>query len=265
MRDYSCPSSTKVRAGMQPTRLFYNSPDICLTHHAGTPRSRNMRILSCALLSTVLALGSVSAGSFGGPAPFRNGSPLSTGNDGSYQGTMSGTNLTGIVGFAISGGIQTSQVSRNSWIAFADGQILRGSVSAAIEINKITGILDSGGSNLATDENGSVLIPQVIAVGATATSGSFQATLDQKNPNGKFTGNGTLVGSAGQNLQFIVIAEANEFAIIPSSVVVTLEPNPAIAIPGGSTPETPFSIRGVRVNTSAFSGDQSTSTASLGL
>ena len=64
------------------------------------------------LLVLVATIGLARAGSFAGPPPFTNGSPLQSGTDGTYQAVASGTNLTGVFSFVISGGIQTSDFER---------------------------------------------------------------------------------------------------------------------------------------------------------
>ena len=57
-------------------------------------------LCSFALLAAAAAS---QAGSFGGPPPFTDLSPLQSGIDGSYQATMRGTNLTGVMRFAYNG------------------------------------------------------------------------------------------------------------------------------------------------------------------
>ena len=75
------------------------------------------------LLVLVATISLARAGSFAGPPPFTNGSPLQSGTDGTYQAVASGTNLTGVFSFVISGGIQTSDSNAviNSWVFFIDG------------------------------------------------------------------------------------------------------------------------------------------------
>ena len=90
------------------------------------------------LLVLVATISLARAGEFAGPPPFTNDSPLQSGTDGTYQAIISGTNVTGVFSFVISGGLQTSDQSAtiNSWVFFVDGNIFRGSVVAAISRRK---------------------------------------------------------------------------------------------------------------------------------
>ena len=86
------------------------------------------------LLILIATIGLARAGSFAGAPPFTNNSPLLSGMDGIYQAVASGTNLTGVFSFQISGGVQTptQNVTLNSWVFFVDGNVIQGSVAAAI-------------------------------------------------------------------------------------------------------------------------------------
>ena len=98
------------------------------------------------LLVLVATINLARAGEFAGPPPFTNDSPLQSGTDGTYQAIVSGTNITGVFSFVISGGLQTSDQSAtiNSWVFFVDGNIFQGSVTAAISRGKVAGILNGG-------------------------------------------------------------------------------------------------------------------------
>jgi hypothetical protein len=98
------------------------------------------------LLVLVATISFARAGSFAGPPPFTNESPLLSGMDGTYQAVASGVNLTGVFSFVISGGIQTSTSSSviNSWVFFIDGNIVQGPVVAAISQTAVVGILSGG-------------------------------------------------------------------------------------------------------------------------
>ena len=80
--------------------------------------------LSLLVLIATINLARASAG----PPPFTNGSPLTTGTDGTYQAVAEGVNLTGVFSFVIRGGLQTSDQSTtiNGWVFFVDGNIFQG-------------------------------------------------------------------------------------------------------------------------------------------
>ena len=114
------------------------------------------------------------AGSFGGPGPFRNGSPLPTGTDGTYNASFQGENLSGVFRFSINSGTQQGDVvlppmelinppgegvgstgqasgelflpiysSRNNvWIAWYEGIAYRGLTDAMISEGNVSGVLD---------------------------------------------------------------------------------------------------------------------------
>lgn len=123
--------------------------------------------LTVFLLSTALAA-SAFAGSLGGPAPFRNSSPLATGTDGTYNASFRGTNLSGIFRFSIQeggqiGGVVLPSISGprpdpgtanpvvvttatytsryNVWVAWYEGIAYRGLTDAAIMDGAVSGVL----------------------------------------------------------------------------------------------------------------------------
>ena len=106
-----------------------------------------MKAVFC-LLILLASVNLARAGDFAGPPPFTNDSPLQSGTDGIYQAIASGTNLTGVFSFVISNGIQTSTQTRtiNSWVFFVDGNIVQGSVTAAISRGRLAGVLNAGTS-----------------------------------------------------------------------------------------------------------------------
>jgi hypothetical protein len=138
-----------------------------------------------------------SAGSFGGPAPFRNGSPLATGTDGLYNASLRGTNLSGVFRFSISKGSQNlldPDPISNTWVAFYQGNIIRGNTDAAIIENKVSGTLDPliprpdqgiqpGIPGLAVQSPGAFLLQ----------GGFFTGSLNQKSPIGSMKGSGQFV------------------------------------------------------------------------
>ena len=121
-----------------------------------------MKIAAASLLLLLAAL-SAQAGSFAGPPPFTNGSPLVSGVDGMYQATARGKNLTGVFRFTYANGSQTSNpqlptgdtVSSlltdpyNDYVFFVEGLVYRGLVQANINTSSIAGVLDNGSANVA--------------------------------------------------------------------------------------------------------------------
>ncbi|HEY5777369.1 MAG TPA: hypothetical protein VIT00_01450, partial [Terrimicrobiaceae bacterium] len=121
-----------------------------------------MKIAAASLLLLLAAL-SAQAGSFAGPPPFTNGSPLVSGVDGMYKATARGKNLTGVFRFTYVNGSQTSnpqlptgdEVSNlltdpyNDYVFFVEGLVYRGLVQANINTSSIAGVLDNGSANVA--------------------------------------------------------------------------------------------------------------------
>ncbi len=177
------------------------------------------------------------AGGFGGPGPFRNGSPLPTGTDGIYSAVANGTNLTGLFSFAIRGGIQTEGSRGNSWVFFVDGQTVRGTTSATVGNGKVVGVLDSGLSTGASNTDGEVTLPIIIYVPGNAGNGFFQGKMDMNSPTGYFDGKGTLSGSPSRVDQIVIVDEGG----------TTVTP---VIIPGSSLGDIAFKFRGSRVATS---------------
>ena len=103
-----------------------------------------------------------------GPPPFKNGSPLQSGTDGTYQAVAEGVNLTGVFSFVISNGIQTSDQSPiiNGWVFFVDGNIFQGSVVAAIAEDDVAGILNGEVTSrgVPTGTNGIVTLPTAFII-----------------------------------------------------------------------------------------------------
>ncbi|HEY8903333.1 MAG TPA: hypothetical protein VIM48_06480, partial [Chthoniobacterales bacterium] len=77
-----------------------------------------MKLPVLCTFAILASIGATHAGSFGGPPPFTDQSPLQSGIDGSYQATARGTNLTGVIRFAYSNGVQSSQATANQYQFF---------------------------------------------------------------------------------------------------------------------------------------------------
>lgn len=203
------------------------------------------------VLSTTLALSlSAQAGGFGGPGPFRNGSPLPSGTDGVYSAVANGTNLTGLFYFTLSGGLQTQGSRGNSWVFFVDGQTLRGTTSANVANGKVAGILDSGVSTAVTDDSGSVTLPIIMYIQGNTANGVFQGTMDMNSPTGYFDGKGYISGTPDR---------VDQIVIINSSAAASVT---SVTIPGSSMEQIDFNFRGSRLSISASTATSSNSTTS---
>jgi len=164
---------------------------------------------SIALLLLAFTAATAHAGSFGGPPPFQNGSPLTTGVDGSYQASARGNNLAGVIRFGISGGIQsfgsaalstdTVQRGDNSWAIFYEGKLYNGLTEAEISDSDVTGVLGAPSSVPAAINNlqtaagiqfTTSTFPQSALLQGQNLSGYFTAKLSQNSPTGSFKGSG---------------------------------------------------------------------------
>jgi hypothetical protein len=221
------------------------------------------------LLVLVATINLARAGSFAGPPPFTNDSPLPSGIDGTYQAVVSGVNLTGVFSFVISDGLQTSDQSTtiNSFVFFVDGTIIQGSVVAAISQSKVVGILNGGTPALGFEANTNPLtLPSafIIPDANNIASGEFSGSISLNSPVGAFEGDGTLQGTPERTDQVLTLNNPTTTNVttnfsgdgltvinIVSEVVVnkdiaTLSP---VVIPGSGIAKTEFDFHGTRVST----------------
>lgn len=200
-----------------------------------------MKFSAFAAALVILGTSSLHAGSFGGPGPFRNDSPLATGIDGTYQAAARATNATGLIRFGIQTGVQSGGPQLNQWIFFAEGTIFRGNTAVVVSEGNITGILDSDDLQLPVGDDGSISLPAVFVVRGTRASGEFSGTIELKNPNGLFYGDGRLIPTPSEEIQIITITD-DPGILDPVTVTPVLL--------GGSTGnEIAFDFRGVRSST----------------
>ena len=184
------------------------------------------------LLVLLVTISFAHAGGLGGPPPFTNGSPLNTGVNGSYQASVRGDNLSGLITFNYTKGVQSTTLTANRWVIFFEGQVFAGNTTVNIMDGNISGILDAStttpvaivNSSSSTSPAGS----QSVTVTSTAPGGFFTGDLDNNSTSGYFKGNGQL-----------------------SSVITTVT---AIVQNGITTNSTtteqvnaPFKVKGVRV------------------
>jgi hypothetical protein len=223
----------------------------------------DMKFLLLLSFSFVLSSTLSHAGNMFGPAAFRNGSPLVSGNDGTYQATARAQNVTGIFRFAYSGGSQTSDPAKNNWIFFINGQIQKGTVQANLSDSNLDGVFDSA-SSVSSSTNSTISLPYIVINQNNNSSGTFSGNLQENSPNGTFTGEGFLQGLPNTNGEVFIIAEGTTVTGTPpntvsrTSVQVGAVP---FTLAGGSIPKTTFSFRGVRTSTSATTATTATQAA----
>lgn len=141
-----------------------------------------------ALLLLAFTAATVHAGSFG-PPPFTNGSPLTSGVTGTYQGSARGKGISGIIRFSYNSDGNPSTTGLNDYIFFVDGTIASGTTEAAIMTNKVVGILTNP-TNIGT--------PPTMGY-FDVLGGSFSASINTKSPTYSFKGNGTIETYVSRN------------------------------------------------------------------
>jgi hypothetical protein len=204
------------------------------------------------------------AGSFGGPGPWNDQSPLQSGIDGSYQATARGVNLTGVFRFAYQNGVQSPTATANQYSFFVDGQVVTGGVTAAINGKNIAGVLGGQDFTVPTNQNGSTELPLVFIVRGNRANGQFDGQMNLEDPMAAFNGKGK-VTPAPVETNTVILIQTNSLddsvIIVDSNSTlgsddVTVTP---FVIPGSSIPETDFTFEGVR--TSVFAQSTTASTA----
>jgi hypothetical protein len=211
------------------------------------------------LLVLIATINLARAGSFAGPPPFTNDSPLPSGTDGTYQAVASGINLTGVFSFVISGGLQTSDQSTtiNGWVFFVDGNIFQGSVVAAISQSEVVGILNGGATTLPFETGEPLTLPSAFVVPGNTASGEFSGSISLNSPVGAFDGEGSLEGTPERIDQLVFITDPTVTEVVQTGTTTTTTTSPStnfqpvfpIRIPGTGIPKTEFDFRGTRVST----------------
>lgn len=156
--------------------------------------SHSMKTSIASLFLLVFTACFAQAGSFGGPPPFTNGSPLLSGVDGTYQASIRGNNLSGIMKFTYSNGVQTvTTVGDNIYVIFYEGQVISGFADIAINDGSVFGIFENASTFSVTTTTNSV----TTATGTVSTvvtlnppSGYFNGSIDNDSANGNFQGDG---------------------------------------------------------------------------
>ncbi len=226
-------------------------------------------LCTLAALATLGSAATSQAGSFGGPGPFNNLSPLSSGIDGSYQATARGENLTGIIRFAYQNGVQTQIPGANTYVVFVNGNVVSGNVSASITGKDLAGVLGGQDFQVPTSNNGSVQLPAVIVVRGNRANGFFEGSLDLEDRLSAFSGEGQVTSAPTETNQIVYIAnQQNGGSLINNNVQEPVTVTPLV-IPGGSVEGDPlqasinFTFQGVRNSIQAqgsFVGGNTTNT-----
>lgn len=195
------------------------------------------------------------AGSFGGPPPFTDGSPLQSGIDGSYQATARGPNLTGIIRFAYQNNVQSSDGTGNVYTFFVDGQVVSGGVTASINGKNLAGVLGGQDFSVPTSNTGTSELPLVFIVRGNRANGQFEGQIDLEDKMSAFSGKGN-VAPAPVETNTVILIQTNSGNFNLSTNEVTIDP---FVIPGSSIAPTNFTFEGVRTSifaqgTGAFTG-----------
>jgi hypothetical protein len=213
---------------------------------------------------SLLAAASASfAGSFGGPGPWSDQSPLQSGIDGSYQATARGINLTGVFRFAYQNNVQSPVSTANQYSFFVDGQVVTGGVTAAINGKNLAGVLGGQDFTVPTNNNGSTELPLVFIVRGNRANGQFEGQMTLEDPMAAFNGKGQIT-PAPEETNTVILIQTNNL----NDALIIVDSNSSLAsddvtvtpfvIPGSNITPTEFTFEGVR--TSVFA--QSTGSAS---
>ncbi len=191
------------------------------------------------------------AGSFGGPPPFTDLSPLQSGIDGSYQATARGENLTGVIRFAYENGVQSQNATANIYSFFVDGDVVSGGVTASITGTDLAGVLGGQDFTVPQSDTGTSELPLVFIVRGNRANGQFSGNMDLKDSMSAFSGDGSISPAPAEtNTVVLIQTNSNDGVIITDGDVVgssdvTVTP---FVIPGSSITPTDFTFEGVRTS-----------------
>jgi hypothetical protein len=211
-------------------------------------------ICALALSATVVAS---QAGSFGGPPPFSNLSPLQSGIDGSYQAVCRGENTTGVIRFSYSGGNQTSNPAQNSYTFFVNGKQVVGATTVAINNKDIDGILEGSNLEVPTNDDGEVQLPIIFIISGSRASGFFTGHIDLENRVSAFQGDGTIGPAASETNTVIFIPDLSDFDFIGIGTNSNIIFTTSFVLPGSDIDEIQFTFNGIRTSTIAGAGTTS--------
>jgi hypothetical protein len=191
------------------------------------------------------------AGSFGGPPPFTDMSPLQSGIDGSYQATAQGTNLTGIIRFAYSGGVQSPIATANTYAFFVNGNVVSGGVTASITGKSLAGVLGGQDFSVPTNNSGTSQLPIVFIVRGNRANGQFSGQMNLEDKMSAFQGHGNIAPAPSETNSIVLIQTNNGNGIVVGDNVnvqssdVTVTP---FIVAGSNITPTDFTFEGVRTS-----------------
>ena len=137
---------------------------------------------SIAFLLLAFSSATVHAGSFGGPPPFTNGSPLTSGVSGTYQASARGNGISGVIRFSYASTGNPSATGVNDYLFFVNGTIVTGKTEAAIMTSNIAGVLNTPSTPI---------VPPTMGY-FDSLGGAFTAKIDTQSPTYSFKGSGSL-------------------------------------------------------------------------
>ena len=136
-------------------------------------------------LLAILAVATAHAGSFGGPTSLNTSTQ--TGAVGTYQATVRGKNLSGILRFNYNsnGNPVNTATNPSTYVFIIAGMLVTGTDDASLLSGRIAGILETG------TINGGISISPFF-FGYEVPGGTFNANINTSSANYFFTGNGNL-------------------------------------------------------------------------
>jgi hypothetical protein len=217
-----------------------------------------MKLPALCTLALVAAAAASHGGSFGGPPPFTDLSPLQSGIDGSYQATARGENLTGIIRFAYQNGVQSTLPNANIYSFFVAGDVVSGNVIASIQGKDLAGVLGGQDFSVPSSSDGSTELPLVFIVRGNRANGSFEGHLDLEDRMSAFEGDGQIAPANTETNTVIGIAQNTTAAVVVNALDVVVT---NFEIPGSNIIPTTFEFKGVRTSLFAQGSGGGTTTA----
>ncbi len=220
-------------------------------------------LCTLAALATLGTAANSQAGSFGGPGPFNNLSPLSSGIDGSYQATARGENLTGVIRFAYQNGVQSQIPSSNTYAFFVNGNVVTGNVTASITGKDLAGVLGGQDFQVPTNDTGATELPLVLIVRGNRANGEFEGSLDLEDRLSAFNGDGQITSAPAETNTLVVVNDDTDVFFSDGELTSVTQ----FVIPGGSIAPDPnnipveFTFQGVRNSTLAQGSFTDTTTS----
>jgi len=210
-----------------------------------------MKLPVLSLFSLLAVTAASHAGSFGGPPPFTDMSPLQSGIDGSYQATCRGENLTGVIRFAYQNNVQSPTATANIYSFFVEGQVVTGGVTASITGKQLAGVLGGQDFSVPTSSTGTSELPLVFIVRGNRANGEFDGQMNLEDKMSAFNGRGHIT-PAPPETNTVILIQTNTFGgIVIGDNSTSDSGNVSVIpfdIPGSIIPPTNFNFEGVRTS-----------------